>query len=221
MVRVLVSGFLPSATGFHFANDFEAAPVLTFRLPFVGEIPIGNASGGMCGGMAYAAADLFLAARKPPADKVAPKPGTSLFRHIAGRLLDSFGGLRGILDYLRFMAADPVGIWRLSCAQWPAVRRALDAGRPCPLGLVKVWSRNPFLLGNNHQVLAYGYDLGEGGDLVLRIYDPNEPGDDRVTLAMGLRSPGEIRYSADSAGRGFFCGRYRPADPGADCVPGT
>jgi hypothetical protein len=221
MVRVLVSGFLPSATGFHFANDFEAAPVLTFRLPFVGEIRIGNAAGGMCGGMAFTAADLFLAARKPPADKVPPKPGTPLFRHIAARLLDSFGGPRGIFDYLRFMAANPAGIWRLTCGQWPALRRALDAGRPCPLGLVKVWSRNPFRLGDNHQVVAYGYDLGAGGDLVLRIYDPNEPGDDRVTLALSLRAPGEIRYSADPGGRGFFCNRYRPAAPDADCVPTT
>jgi hypothetical protein len=217
MISVLVSGFLPSACGFHFANDFEAAPVLTFHLPLVGEIPLGNSAGGMCGGMAFAAADLFLAARKPPVDKVAPKPGTPLFRHIAGRLLESFGGLRGILDYVRFMAADPDRIWHLSRAQWPAIRRALDAGRPCPLGLIKAWSRNPMRLADNHQIVAYGYDLDESGDLALRIYDPNEPGDDSVTLSLGLRAPGEIRYSADRAGRGFFCNRYRPADPGADC----
>jgi hypothetical protein len=217
MIRVLVSGFLPSASGFHFANDFEAAPVLMFRLPLVGEIRVGNAAGGMCGGMAYAAADLFLAARKPPADKAAPKPGTPLFRHIAARLLDSFGGPRGILNYLRFMAADPAGIWRLSCAQWPAIRRALDAGRPCPLGLVKVWSRNPFRLGDNHQVLAYGYDLN-GTGLTLHLYDPNHADDDTITMSLDVGHPDKVtpvRYSDGGTVYCFFRSDYSPRSPAA------
>lgn len=40
------------------------------------------------------------------------------------------------------------------------------------VGLVRVVSDDPRLLGHNHRVLAYGYDL-EGSDLALQIYDPN------------------------------------------------
>ena len=60
--------------------------------------------------------------------------------------------------------------------QWPRVRRELDAGRLAALGLIRVPSRNPLRLGENHQVLAYGYGLDEpSGSLLIAIYDPNHP----------------------------------------------
>ena len=41
------------------------------------------------------------------------------------------------------------------------------------------------MLGHNHQVLAYGYDL-DGSQLTIRICDPNWPGDDGVTLSLDI-----------------------------------
>ena len=39
----------------------------------------------------------------------------------------------------------------------------------------------------NHQVLAYGYEwIAPLGDVCIRIYDPNYPGDDTVTLTLKL-----------------------------------
>ena len=41
------------------------------------------------------------------------------------------------------------------------MRRELDAGRLAALGLIRPRSRNPLRLGENHQVLAWGYGLDE------------------------------------------------------------
>ena len=49
------------------------------------------------------------------------------------------------------------------------------------LGLIRQSSWNPFGLTQNHQVLAYGYS-DDGTTRKLRIYDPNHPNDDTVTL---------------------------------------
>ena len=53
---------------------------------------------------------------------------------------------------------------------------------------MKVKSLDPFDLGENHQVLAYGYDL-IGDRLTLRIYDPNKPNRDDVTTALSVGDP--------------------------------
>jgi len=207
-----VPGFLPSTGGFRFPNAFAPGPVLTLRLPLWGDVPLGDASGGMCGGMAFGAADLFLAGLAPPPDAEAPRPGTPLFRWLARRLLASFGGPRGVLRYLRGMAASDAEGARRAAAEWPRVKADLDAGRPCPLGLIKAHSHSPLRLGENHQVLAWGYDAN-GSAVTLHIYDPNEPLDDGVTLAFDAGGREPIVYSADPAARGFFRSRYAPARP--------
>lgn len=64
--------------------------------------------------------------------------------------------------------------WIMIREEWPAIRHELDAGKLCPIGLVLTVSADPQQLGNNHTVLAYGYDL-RGNDLIIHIYDPNCP----------------------------------------------
>ena len=59
-----------------------------------------------------------------------------------------------------------------------------------PLGLIRIKSLNPGDLGHNHQVMAYGYRL-TGSNVILRIYDPNHPSDDTVTINLSLASTGE------------------------------
>ena len=63
----VATGFLPSRNGFAFANDFPHVPAKTIDL-VVTKVPLGDASNGLCGGMVYAALDLFVAQR-------APRPG--------------------------------------------------------------------------------------------------------------------------------------------------
>src|SRR5438067_6999475 len=228
MASQRVPGFTPKKCGFPFPNDFEEGPVLTLSVPLIGDIPVGNAAGGLCGGMVFAALDLFLRELPPPPGATAPKPGTPLFKYLARRLIDSFNGPAGVYKYLEWMRLPDEGHffglfksirWYTVNGEWPAIRADLDGGRPCPLGLIKVESVNPLDVGDNHQILAYGYDLDEGtGQLTVHAYDPNEPGDDNVTLAVNIADPANpsaISYSADPAGRGFFRTPYTPADPTA------
>jgi hypothetical protein len=198
----VVPGFLPSTSGFRFANSFPQVPVRRFGIPGVLSVPVGDASNGLCGGMAFAARDYLEAGRQPPEDVDAPSEGP-LFDYLVDRLFDSFGLPFGPVRYLGLMRPTlpdgetiwsrlglaPHGrAWRMVNEEWPMVRGDIEAGRPSPLGLVKVKSTNPFDLKENHQVLAYGYDL-IGDSLTLRLYDPNLPGRDDVRLSMSLSAP--------------------------------
>ena len=86
----VVSGFLPSRNGFAFANDFPHVPAKTIDL-VVTKVPLGDASNGLCGGMVYAALDLFVAQRLPdPAqvDRAREWPAVRLPRRPADRQLE-------------------------------------------------------------------------------------------------------------------------------------
>ena len=78
--------------------------------------------------------------------------------------------------------------------EWPRIRADIDAGRLAMVGLVRHTGLNPFNLTQSHQVLAYAYEVA-GDAVTLRIYDPNWPGRDDVTVTLdaeGLRqSTGE------------------------------
>jgi len=54
--------------------------------------------------------------------------------------------------------------------------------------LVRRATISPFDLTRNHQVLAYAYEVALD-EVTLRIYDPNWPGRDDVTITLG---PGEV-----------------------------
>ena len=94
--------------------------------------------------------------------------------------------------------------------EWPLVQAGLDAGRPAALGLIRVRSRNPLRMGENHQVLAYGYELDEAsGSLQIAIYDPNHGGRDDVALELNVSSPSDILSTTCEPFRGFFYTPYR------------
>jgi hypothetical protein len=53
------------------------------------------------------------------------------------------------------------------------------------VGLIRAAGWSPWNLTRNHQVLAYAYD--ERVDrITIRVYDPNHPGRDDVTLAIAI-----------------------------------
>jgi hypothetical protein len=236
--HVRVPGFLPSTSGFHFDNQFASRPDLVITVPTVGQIGIGDAANGLCGGMAHAARDYFQSGRPVPAFTAPPTDGP-LFDYLVKRLFDSFSLPLGPARYLELMNPDlpdhetlassaglaPHGrAWRMIRDEWPLIKGDLDAGRPSPLALVSIKSRDPRDLGKNHQVLAYGYDL-VGNQLTLRIYDPNFHNNDNFTLSLDLSDPGHTTPVAYSdTGRtvfAFFRTDYAfSAPPLAGLVPG-
>jgi hypothetical protein len=226
-----LTGFVPTQHGFHFANRFPSVPDITIPIPF-GKLQFGDASNGLCGGMVFAALDHFLAGRPIPAAKTPPTTGM-LFDTMVRRLLNSFNLPLGILNYIVLMQPDypddetrsgrrfaPHGrAWQTLRVEWPIIKQILDAGTPCPLGLVRVKSKQLSKLGQNHQVLATGYDVCDDV-LTLFIYDPNHPDRDDLTLSLSLAAPEQatsITYSAPDRSPvfAFFHVNYKFRSPPA------
>jgi hypothetical protein len=84
-----VANFQPSKSGFHFKNDFAHVPDLRIKAPVIGDLGIGDAFNGLCGGMAFAVRDFFESGLAVPPDTVSPLAGP-LFDYLVMRLFDSF-----------------------------------------------------------------------------------------------------------------------------------
>jgi hypothetical protein len=213
-----VPGFTPSRNGLHFINAFPNAPDYQIHVG-TQTISIGNAANGLCGGMSYAVRDIFQAGQLPPSTTTAPTSGP-LFDFIARRLLDSFELPVGPLKYLALMSTllpdhetsmSQAGLaphgrsWVMVHDEWPKIRAELDAGRLVNLALIQIKSLNPGDMGQNHQVLAWGYDV-DGNDVDLRIYDPNCLDMDNVCLSFNSGDPQHttpVRY--DVSTHPVFC----------------
>ena len=170
-------GFRPSRDGFRFGNSWpRGAPVTLAGLP------LGRVHGGLCGGMAYAAREAWLAGRPLPDDRVAPARGP-----LADRLWRAqLASLRlplGPLRYLWFQLppADRRRRRLTLTRGLPGLRAALAAGTPALVGLVRVVSWDPRQVVQHHVVLGYGLTETAAGAEVA-VYDPNHPGDDTVRL---------------------------------------
>jgi hypothetical protein len=213
-----VPGFLPSRSGFRFANRFPSQPLLRLPALFPGGLPVGNAANGMCGGMVFAAYDFFCAGLPIPASSEPPAYATPLFRFLVRRLFDSFQLPWGPLRYYRWMASPDSGSaapgWKTLRQEMPSILKEIEAGRPAALGVIRLHSRNPLHLGRNHQVLAYAYRLDRNGSgLNISIYDPNYPMRDDVTLTLALDhpgTPGAFQASTGEPLRGLFWTPYLP-----------
>ena len=196
-----IAGFLPSRSGFDFANSFPNVPLVTIDVG-VAKVPIGSASNGMCGGMVFTVRDYFHAGATPPPGTTPPTSGP-LYDFIVNRLVNSFDLPGGPLRYLHLMnpdlpdhetTASSLGLlphgraWVMIVEEWPKIRADIDSGVPSPLALVQVKSHDPFQMGHNHQVLVYGYEL-HNDDLTLKIYDPNFPNVDQATISLNISRP--------------------------------
>lgn len=235
MESVRVPGFEPAINGFHFANAFPHTPIREFKLGDIATLNVGDAANGLCGGMSFSAADLHGAGLKPPAFTSPPAADTPAYRYIVDRQLASFDDGRLPLRFFSLMKPTRpqqetlisallgmVGIdrhsrtWVMVHEEWPRIRADLDAGRLSMIGLVRVVSLDPGMLGHNHQVVAYGYDLN-GPALSIRIYDPNWPGDSSIMISLDIsneRGSAAPRWSKTDADLFcFFRAPYTPADP--------
>lgn len=191
--------FRPSANGFAFVNHFTGSPI-PFSLGGL-ENKIGAPSTfGLCGGMSFAAADMFLAGRTPPTRdkppvKGEPEGGGAWFSYIQGRQLTSLGpGLEQAAKFGRWMSlpdnggradAPLLGTRTMTLCELGEIRSTLAAGKPAALGLVYNRHAGNSEAGGrigvpweNHQVLAYDAAptiLGGQNGITIRIYDPNYP----------------------------------------------
>jgi hypothetical protein len=235
MAANAVPGFRPSVHGLPFANAYPPGP--TFRLgPFDSRlVGFGDASAGLCGGMALTARDLFEAGIPAPGDgDRPPRNGSPRFRAIVRRQVQSLDWMRVPLRYLDLQALRPDPPAGLAARlgrepprvgtvfrEWPLVRAEIDAGHPSVVGLIRVAARSPWQLTQNHQVLAFGYESADDG-FTIRVYDPNHPGRDDVTLVTTIApaaDPGApwrdritMRQSTGEPLLGFFRQPY-PAAP--------
>ena len=223
-------GFVPLPDGFAFTNSWPVAPAVTVPTPF-GQIGIGNAANGLCGGMVYAAFDYWISKQPPP--KARPAPGTPLYKFIVRRLIDSWHVPVGIAEYYQWMNLPDADVtasllgrqvviqrgvsWKTIEQQWPLVKASIDAGVPAALGVVTVRSANVADLGKNHQVGAYGYTVS-GTEVTVDVYDPNSGQNDGVWIRFDNSAPEQATTFAtnidlDLPVRGFFMTAYTPATP--------
>jgi hypothetical protein len=198
---VTVPGFLPSTHGLPFPNAWPHVPPWTIDV--LGQkIPFADAANGLCAGMTFTVRDLFEKGAPPPSGGDAPGSGP-LFDYVAKRMLDSFA-LADVpapaIVYLHWMSPrvpDSESLWtRLRLlppsreremieTQLPKVQADLDGGTLSTLALIAVKSLDPFQLGQNHAVLAYGYEHS-ADEVDIAIYDPNHPGRDDLRLKLYL-----------------------------------
>ena len=222
--------FLPSQDGFAFTNAWPSEPAVVLPTPF-GNINIGNAAAGLCGGMVFAALDYWHAAIPLPAAR--PAQGEALYGYLVRRLVDSWHLQAGVAQYYQWMnlpdgdtGFDVLGqhvvtdrglAWRTIQTQWPQIAADLDHGTPAALGVVTVASASPADLGRNHQVLACGYDAS-ASQVTVRVYDPNSGQNDGIHIQFDPRAPAKPTTFEHNLGiglpvRGFFRTAYAPARP--------
>jgi hypothetical protein len=222
--------FLPSEHAFAFTNPWPSQPAVVLATPF-GGIDIGNAAAGLCGGMVFAAFDYWHTGALPPPAR--PGADTPLYGYIVRRLVDSWHLPAGVTQYFQWMnlpdgdsgftvfgrrvVTERGAAWRTIRVQWPQIRTDLDHGTPVALGVVTVASANPADLGQNHQVLAFDYEIA-GDRVSLRVYDPNRGQHDDVEIRFDTGDPTvptTFDHDLDLAHpvRGFFRSAYAPAQP--------
>jgi hypothetical protein len=192
----VVPNFLPSEDGLHFPNSYPSGPTVRIGPLDPRLIGVGDASMGLCGGMCFFVRRKFKANQPVPTQTTVPDNGSDLFKQLVREQVRS----------LR-LGLVPVRFWRVSAMDeaarkkytrdtaWPAIRRSLDGNSLTQIGLIRQTARNPFKLIGNHQVLAYGYEIGDDASIRVRIYDPNHPNRDNVWVPMdgsGPQSTGEL-----------------------------
>jgi hypothetical protein len=222
--------FLPSRDGFAFTNAWPSEPDVTLSTPF-GQIGIGNADAGLCGGMVFGALDYWHSGTAPPAAQ--PASGEPLYRYLVQRLVDSWNLPTGAAQYYQWMNL-PDGdtslviagqhiiterglAWRTIQTQWPQITADLGQHTPVALGVVTVASASPGDLGLNHQVLAYDYETAPD-QVTVRVYDPNSGQNDGIHIQFDPRNPANpttFRHNLNIGRpvRGFFRTPYTAATP--------
>lgn len=214
--------FTAATNGFKFPNKFQ--PQI-----YIGPIDIGL--NGLCGGMSYAALDYYFFGLPIPKETSLPEDGSVLEQYIYDRHLKA-------LDNTIWLWAErwfnPFG-WRTSeffhwglqasgGGQLEWLKKSIDAGKPCPLGLV-----SPDSVWDNHFVVATGYESTKKkvgplqvDELNIQIYDNRFP-DKQLVLTSNSE---EFRYDENDEKKDkwityFVDLNYRPKRPNLGRNPCT
>lgn len=214
------SGFVASRNGFAFANNFPGAPLPTFLNSSKTDDP--KSAFGLCGGMAAAAADYFLAGLPPPSQEALPERGSTLYEFLFLRQAQSFGpGLATALKFAEWTAKSDIELNTLTNGEVEVLAKALRERAVVPIGLIIARPGGPpgaRHISDNHQVLALSMEKSDGV-ATIRIYDPNFPKDDNVAIFLNLlntKQPVGIRNrpkGRSTAIRGVMVLPYEPAVP--------
>ena len=221
MNDVKIPEFTPSTHGFHFANAWPSGPTIKFGPVDPRIVGIGDASNGLCGGMVYSVADLHGARLPVPPDREPFANGSPRFKAIVRRQVQSLYWLTvPVRFWLRMALGGSFGGDRARATfagEWPKARAALDRGELVPFGLVRISATDPRKLTHNHQVVAWGY-VEDGRSVNVRIYDPNWPDRDDVSVTIHVDNalrPTSLSQSTGESLLGWFVLPYRKADPRA------
>jgi len=209
---MLRAAFTAREHGFAFGNGFVNHVV---RVDALG---IDMTTLGRCGGMAYAALDYWHHRLATPDASSLPADGSLVGDYIYFRLINSMTA--NGFKFFHFMRTpdhpttiNGIGVARATREEeYPRLKVLIDAGPPCVLGLTR--SRSLGEMGNDHQVVATGYEDGDPYSHVF-IYDNNYPGtEERLTFRTAY-DPGEreVTHSRGTVYRGFFVEAYTPQVP--------
>src|SRR2546430_3331951 len=203
--------FVPERDGFRFANEFVN---VIAKLPGFGTIE----TGGRCGGMAYAALDYWFNGRLPiPATNALPADGTLMADYVYRRLFDTYLVPSAINFITWTLAGDTENFFHKGVTRWtkdgefPKLRAMIDEGKPQVLGLVKVTDLRH--IGDDHQVVGYGYEDDGKGNLCTYVWDNRYP-DQEVRLTTSKNAPHWTLSAGDEDWRGWVIPGYAPRPPG-------
>ncbi len=179
--RELSVDFRPSRDGLPFGNFWPKGAAVRVQ-----KRAIGRVYGGLCGGMVQLSRDRWLAGEPMP-DDVSTNDPVVVDELVAAQI----GSLKlpgGPLRYLALQLPHRVSARRRSTAlTLAAVRADLADGRPSCVGLLRALSWNPAVLSKHHVVLAYAIHE-DPDETLLKVYDPNHPGNDRVQITVAADS---------------------------------
>jgi len=213
-MTVVRTAFKSQDQGFKFVNSFPFPYSVSFKLPFAGEINLGDIVYGLCGGMCFAAQDYFTSGKPIPTYTKVDEIPSNFLLYLWNRQLDSLG-LLVVPKVIEWMLRSDIDVGRLTVQyEIPKIRRRLDQGQPVVMGLIRVQRGDDPT--RNHQVLAEGYDLDDlAKRITLFLYDPNHP-DQEPTISLNLAHPSLGIEPAQSTGeplRGLFLIKYNFQSP--------
>ena len=238
MTRVKTT-FDPIVHGFRFRNQFQGGHVISelaaqgrledqiginFPPPIKDVLSLARGATfwgtfGLCGGMSWAALDLFFDEQAVPVDSAPPPEGTVLFSRLVGRQADSLAKTQLFQRVLTWqLLPDSTQWWRfwldnigklVQQKEWPQLRTGLEAGKPQSICLIRSAGISGF--ANNHQVVAAGYETTPDGRVTVDLYDPNHPGFvPKLSFDPGgVFNRIDARLSSGEPVRGFFVWPHR------------
>lgn len=181
---------------------------------------------GLCGGMAFTAADFFYAGRPLPRGRDysdtpnSDDPADKAMRdYLWRRQMESLGpNAPKLLAWMLMLHSGlpftgPGWLLGRTRQELATLRGHIERNEPWPICLIGA-SPSPF---NNHQVLAIGYESAGPDQATVYVYDMNGPGQEHT---IRLRLGGEQLEAEESCPnhergplRGLFCETYSPAPP--------